>query len=470
VRRWGTLLLLIVVVLLAALSGAVAQNWADFATVSMTNATTPKLTANRLCYTDGTDMVCDGAAGLLLTSGTLQITNISATNVSATGNVSALKFIGDGSSLTGISTQGDRITSGTATVIANSTGGYISLTTGATTWGYLGSSATFIPLLNGNTVSSTQIGATNISQTVSEFLPGTFTSLAGGGGNYIVSGTSSVSTSSAGRITFVTGGTQRAMIDSSGRLGIGTAAPSSTLHIMGASSAEGTVLISAGSGNSTDSVFRVLGDTSPVVERFSILRSGNVGIGTASPATLLDVNGVITAAPTGINLKRSSDSVFAGQLYSPASSADFLFINNGGSTASLRLNSTGSAVVSAGANSCTYSSGASWSCSSDERLKTEIHPIKDALDKLALINGVSYHWRAADKAKGEHLGVIAQDIEKVFPQVVSRDNRGYRAVDYSALVAPLIEAVKELKADNDNLRANIDTLNERLNKIEVIRR
>lgn len=99
-----------------------AQGWSDFATVSMTNATTPKLTSNRVCYSDGTDLACDGAAGLLSTSGSLVIstvaagglsvsgntslTAVSATNVSATGNVSAVKFIGDGSLLTGISGGG----------------------------------------------------------------------------------------------------------------------------------------------------------------------------------------------------------------------------------------------------------------------------------------------------------------------------------------------------------------------------
>jgi len=144
--------LVAIVLAVMALRGVSAQAWADFATVSMTNPTTPKLSVSRLCYTDGTDLACDGAAGLLTTSGTLQISNVSATNavtapaggfgnlaagnVSATGNVSAVKFIGDGSGLTGISAgaSGDRITCGTASVIANSTGGYVSLTTGAVTW------------------------------------------------------------------------------------------------------------------------------------------------------------------------------------------------------------------------------------------------------------------------------------------------------------------------------------------------
>ena len=130
---------LLLFVFLAMVSEAHAQNWADFAAVSMTHATTPKLSANRLCYTDGTDMLCDGAAGLLITSGTLQINSISTTNVSATGNVWAVKFIGDGSGLTGISAQGDRITSGTTSMVAQTASNIISITTNGVNTRYFNS-------------------------------------------------------------------------------------------------------------------------------------------------------------------------------------------------------------------------------------------------------------------------------------------------------------------------------------------
>lgn len=61
-----------------------ADDWTDYATVSMTDPNTQKLTANRICYTDGRDIACDGAAGLFLTSGTLAIPTISATAISTT--------------------------------------------------------------------------------------------------------------------------------------------------------------------------------------------------------------------------------------------------------------------------------------------------------------------------------------------------------------------------------------------------
>jgi hypothetical protein len=139
-----------------------AQTWVDYATVSMTNATTAKLTASRMCYTDGTDIACDASAGLITTSGTVLFGNVSATNLYASNASLTTLYVG-GVAVTGGAT-GDRITSGTASAIANTSGGYISLTTGATTWGYLGSSATYLPVANGVTANFNAISATSAIQ------------------------------------------------------------------------------------------------------------------------------------------------------------------------------------------------------------------------------------------------------------------------------------------------------------------
>jgi hypothetical protein len=93
----------------------------------------------------------------------------------------------------------------------------ISLTTAGTNWGYLSSLAIFIPVLGANTISST-----NISVTLSHYTPRAITSFAGGGGNYIVSSTSSVSASSAGSVKIAAGGTLALTIVSSGYGRIGT--------------------------------------------------------------------------------------------------------------------------------------------------------------------------------------------------------------------------------------------------------
>jgi hypothetical protein len=79
---------------------------------------------------------------------------------------------------------------------------------------------------------------------------------------------------------------------------------------------------------------------------------------------------------------------------------------------------------------------------SDQRLKTDIRPLENSSEKLSRINGVQYNWLANGQAD---MGVIAQDVEKVFPELVVTNNEtGYKAVKYQGLIAPLIESNKEL--------------------------
>lgn len=89
---------------------------------------------------------------------------------------------------------------------------------------------------------------------------------------------------------------------------------------------------------------------------------------------------------------------------------------------------------------------------SDKNLKKNVERIPDALEKIRWLNGVSFEW---DQEKistlpfvgpkpGKDIGLIAQDVEKVFPEAVMERDDGYKAVDYSRLVPVLIEAIKEL--------------------------
>lgn len=94
--------------------------------------------------------------------------------------------------------------------------------------------------------------------------------------------------------------------------------------------------------------------------------------------------------------------------------------------------------------------------SSDAALKTEIETIDNALMKVLSLRGVSFDWLASGKAD---IGVIAQEVEKVFPEIVATDEEtGLKAVEYANLVAPLIEAVKAQQAQIDELRQEIDIL------------
>ena len=82
--------------------------------------------------------------------------------------------------------------------------------------------------------------------------------------------------------------------------------------------------------------------------------------------------------------------------------------------------------------------------SSDKELKDNIVNIEDALTKVESVNGVKYTWNDKSEHEGEDVGVIAQEIEEILPEVVATRGDGYKAVRYEKLVPLLIEAVKEL--------------------------
>jgi hypothetical protein len=71
---------------------------------------------------------------------------------------------------------------------------------------------------------------------------------------------------------------------------------------------------------------------------------------------------------------------------------------------------------------------------------------------------VTYHWKDPSKNQGEQIGVIAQDVEKVFPQAVATEADGKKSVNYSALIGPLIEAVKEQQKEIATLQAQVAAL------------
>ena len=80
---------------------------------------------------------------------------------------------------------------------------------------------------------------------------------------------------------------------------------------------------------------------------------------------------------------------------------------------------------------------------SDERLKENIYPIDNALSRVGQLEGVYFDWK---KGGDRQVGVIAQQVEKVLPEVVSQDKDSYLSVDYSKIVPLLIEAINEQKS------------------------
>jgi hypothetical protein len=96
---------------------------------------------------------------------------------------------------------------------------------------------------------------------------------------------------------------------------------------------------------------------------------------------------------------------------------------------------------------------------SDKRLKTNIETIDNALDKVIQISGVKYNWNELAEGKDitvREVGVIAQEIKEVLPEVVIERDTGYLAVRYEKLVPLLIEAVKELSGKVDELQQKLN--------------
>ena len=100
---------------------------------------------------------------------------------------------------------------------------------------------------------------------------------------------------------------------------------------------------------------------------------------------------------------------------------------------------------------------------SDARLKTNVLPLGNVLDKLQQVRGVSFEWNDQYRELGgsserREIGVLAQEVEQAFPELVSVGAGDYKRVDYDRLTAVLIEAVKELRKENDTLKKRTEAL------------
>jgi len=95
---------------------------------------------------------------------------------------------------------------------------------------------------------------------------------------------------------------------------------------------------------------------------------------------------------------------------------------------------------------------------SDSVLKTNVAPITDALVKIQQLDGVSFDWDTLNYPwinfdKSRQLGLIAQEVQPVFPEVVKTDGLGFNYIEYNRLVPVLIEAIKELNGKVEELQA-----------------
>jgi hypothetical protein len=111
-------------------------------------------------------------------------------------------------------------------------------------------------------------------------------------------------------------------------------------------------------------------------------------------------------------------------------------------------------------------------CFSDRRLKEEVTPLSGSLELIARLNPVSYRYIDPAHGSGTQYGLVAQEVEEVFPEWVVMDGDGYRKIRYGLQVQMhLIQAVKELQAENEELKKRLaehEALEQRVAEIEAM--
>ena len=136
------------------------------------------------------------------------------------------------------------------------------------------------------------------------------------------------------------------------------------------------------------------------------------------------------------------------------SSAQITFTNATDSTSK----TTGAVVISGGLgvnNTINAGGDVIAFASSDERLKDNIKPIENPLEVISQISGNTFDWNSEKQNiyNGKDYGVIAQEIQKVMPELVDTRDSGYLAVKYDKIVPLLIESIKELKREIEELKS-----------------
>ncbi|MFY7814276.1 MAG: tail fiber domain-containing protein, partial [Chryseobacterium taeanense] len=217
--------------------------------------------------------------------------------------------------------------------------------------------------------------------------------------------------------------------------------------------------------------------------QFVMLEGGNVGIGNSSPQSKLHVNSTLTVGNnslTGgtINLGNANHGIRRGYpgsesydnnvgLYTTAGNI-YLSTNGNAEYGQFAMVAGNIGIGTSSPQSKLHVNGTIKASriegTSDRRFKKDIHKIYGATEKLNQLNGYTYTWRDKSEfpgqtlGEGKDIGVIAQEVEQVFPDAVSTNKDGYKSVNYNALVPVLIEALKESNNKIDRLEQRIKVL------------
>mgnify|MGYP003123688356 CR=1 FL=1 len=310
--------------------------------------------------------------------------------------------------------------------------------------------------------------------------------------------------------------TERARISSNGNVGISNQGPTSKIHI-GQNSTSGAVDIglqnnqrhyvikNGGSGNF------VIRDESAASTRIKMDTSGNVGIGLTVTDSKLRINNnggssyrfgyggssdvyldirdlYIRSANGNTNYARFDSNgnfgvgvtSFSERVHIKGGATTRIKVESSGSNTGVLLTENGSdkwSLASVSGTLVAFSETSSatrfslnsagtltikddiiaFGSPSDKRLKENIKPIKNALDKVCKLQGVNFDWKQNDSILEikEDIGFIAQDVQKVLPELVREKDDGTLSLRHQGIVPVLLEAIKELKQEVEELKKQI---------------
>ncbi|WP_373998196.1 tail fiber domain-containing protein [Bdellovibrio bacteriovorus] len=260
-------------------------------------------------------------------------------------------------------------------------------------------------------------------------------------------------------------------IDSSGNVGVGTTSPGFKFEVKGGNAqiTSNTTMANTGalgglrifnsqSSNSADYInIGWIGENKYGIQSADELTNrdlflnpygGKVGINTTASSHALTVAGqayvtdgagfveILSRADSALNVTNDNGSKRGFTVHHNATTllSQFYYCPGGACSSKMTFDYNGNMWI---AGTLTQAS--------DLRLKTNVAPLENSLDKILSLQGVSYDWKDP-QGRGHQIGLIAQDVEKVFPEAVETNKEGWKAVAYQNLVAPLINAIKELHA------------------------
>jgi hypothetical protein len=222
-----------------------------------------------------------------------------------------------------------------------------------------------------------------------------------------------------------------------------------------------------------------------------VLKNGYVGFGTASPSAGLHIksNGwpgsfvyleANTAQDAGIRFYEASaprwhifnSYGYGGLVISNNAAQIAIYCQQSNSSVGIGTTTPFYRLQVGNAGDGTQARANAWNLLSDARLKKDFTSLKNPLDIVKKIHGYYFHWNTGiDKTR--QVGFSAQEVQKVFPEVVSKGEDGYLSIEYGKMTPLLVEAIKALITENDRLKeenglqqTKMETLESRLSKLE----